>query len=667
MSSTDDKKLGMQASIKRLDNVDGVSFAGQSLRAAAVLGEKARKAGAAYCPYSRPSPGQTAVVTGSSPDSAGYYPPELTGMRGSGYPRGYVAGHTLRDGHFFDTAPEPTPVDDLYDLVIVGGGISGLSAAYFYQKKHGFRKKVLVLDNHDDFGGHAKRNEFTHGNDTRISNAGAYDLSGGSRSTEPQKEIFSDLGIDILSLAEQNIDRRFYSSRGMGQGVFFDSETFGEDKLLKDPAPWTDFKFSYEPLLPENSEELWQRFLQEAPMPEHVRKEVYRLYHEKKDYLAGLSLEEKTKKLDRMSYQDYVINVVGCDPMVCTYLRDRTFGSGRGLDATTALAALQRFGLPGLDGLGFPKRPAPAGKSATFHFPEGNATVARLLVRKLVPGSLPGTTPADSMSSRVKYETLDQATNSTRIRLNSTVVKVLNVTDVPGGKGVQVNYQQDDHLRTIKARQCVLACWFHIIPYLCPEMPEEQRVALNYNVHTPNLWVNVWLRNWTPFQKAGVNLINAPKSYFASLILELPVSMGDYKHSQHPEDPIALSMLRGYGRPGLHIKDQFRLGRIEMYETSFETYERETRKQLAAMFGPYGFDPEKDILGITVNRWGHGYSYWYSALYDDFLLNGGEPPHLRARMPFGQITIANTDSGGTDSTNLAIDMAYRAVTELDSL
>lgn len=666
VSLIDDMKLGMHASIKRVDNVDGFAYAGDSADAVAALDQKAGKASKAYCPYARPAAGQTADVTGPAPDSAGYYPPELTGMRGSGYSRGYTAGHSLRDGHFFDTAPVPSAVDELYDLVIVGGGISGLSAAYFYQKQHGFTKKVLVLDNHDDFGGHAKRNEFKHGTDVRVSNGGAYDLAGGSRSSAAQKELFGDLGIDVIALAEQNIDRRFYSSRGMGQGVFFDKETFGEDRLLKDPAPWTDFKFAYEPLVPDNAEELWQRFLGEAPMPEHVRQDVYRLYHDKKDYLAGLSIAEKTTKLDRMSYQDYLLKVVGCDPMVCTYLRDRTFGSGRGMDATTALAAQSRFGLPGFEGLGLPKRQV-TGKSATFHFPEGNATVARLLVRKLVPGSLPGSTLADSMTTRVNYATLDRAGNGTRIRLNSTVVNVLNVTDTPGGKGVRVTYQQDDHLLSINARQCVLACWFHIIPYICPEMSEEQRVALNYNVHTPNLWVNVWLRNWTAFHKAGVTLVNAPKSYFASLILEVPVSVGDYKHSQRPEDPIVLSMLRGYGKPGLHIKDQFRLGRIEMYETSFETYERETRKQLGAMLGPYGFDPVKDILGITVNRWGHGYSYWYSPLYDEFMVNGGEPPHLRARQPFGQITIANTDSGGTDSTPLAVDMAHRAVAELASL
>jgi spermidine dehydrogenase len=123
-------------------------------------------------------------------------------------------------------------------------------------------------------------------------------------------------------------------------------------------------------------------------------------------------------------------------------------------------------------------------------------------------------------------------------------------------------------------------------------------------------------------------------------------------------------MLRGYEYPGLHIKEQFRLGRAEMYATSFETFERNVRSQLGRALGPYGFDPAEDISAITVNRWGHGYAYWYSPLYDDFLESGGQPPHLRARQPFGRITIANTASGADDSTELAIDMAARAVGEL---
>lgn len=586
------------------------------------------------------------------------YPPALTGMRGSGYARAYCAGHALRNGNLADALPQAEPVDGVYDLVIVGGGISGLSAAWFYRRKYGRDAKILVLDNHDDFGGHAKRNEFTHDGDTRIANGGAFNIY--SPKTEAQKLIFDVCDIDVEKLARTTVTRRFYESLGMGQTVFFDRKTFGKDRLLKDPAPWTDFTFLYDPTTPPDAEARWSAFLRDAPLPERVRKDLFRLYHDSPDYLPSLSQDEKMRKLALMSYRDYLIEVVGCDPMVCTYLRDRSFGSGRGLDATTALAAYQRFGFPGFAGLGLPEPPHHDKSSAEYHFPEGNATIARMIVRDLVPGALDCDGLSDALTRRVRYDTLDQDHNPVRIRLNSTAVNVRNESD-----GVTVAYIRDGKLFQVRAQSCVLACWFHVIPYLCPDMPAEQRDALHYNVHTPNLWVNVWLRDWKAFHKAGACLMNAPGAYYASIILEPPVSVGGYQHSASPDQPAHVSLLRGYGAPGLPVKDQFRAGRIEMYETSFETYERELRLQFNAALGPWGFDAARDITGITVNRWGHGYSYWYSPLFDDFLKNGGDPPHLRARRKFGRITIANTDSGGTDTTALAIDMAWRAVNELD--
>ncbi len=628
------KTLGMDRDIPRVDMVDG------QMRSP---------------PRALPLAGVDADA-----DDPGY-PPALTGMRGSGMPRAYLNGHALREGWLMDALPHPSADPDAYDLVVVGGGISGLAAAYFFQKRWGKDKKVLVLDNHDDFGGHAKRNEFTVGKDTRLSNAGSFNIY--EPGTDSERELFADLGIDVAKLARDNVDTGFYFREDMGQSVFFDHETFGVDRLLKDPAPWTDFTFLYSPTEPPDAEARWAQFMQDAPLSKAVRADIYRLYHDRVDYMPGLSVEQKVERLTYMNYADFVTGVAKCDPMVVTYLRDRVFGSGRGLDATTALSGYMR-GLPGLDGMNLPPRRE---RAARYHFPEGNATIARLLVRKLVPGSLPGSTVADSMTQRVDYSILDRATNSARIRLNSTVINVRNVQrggDGDDDAGVDVTYMIDNKVHRVSARRCVLACWFHVIPYICPEMPLEQREALHYNVHVPNLWVNVWLRNWAAFKKAGACLINAPKGYYASLALEFPVSVGDHRHSQTPDQPTKLSMLRGYGAPGLPIKDQFRLGRIEMYETSFETYEREARKQLQATLGPYGFDAAKDILGITVNRWGHGYSYWYSPLYDDFLKHGGEPPHLRARKRFGRITIANTDAGGTDTTALAISMASRAVDEL---
>ncbi|MFT8370965.1 MULTISPECIES: NAD(P)-binding protein [Acetobacter] len=588
-----------------------------------------------------------------------HYPPALTGMRGSGYERAYCAGHALRNGHLTENFQTATEVDQTYDLVVVGGGISGLSAAWFYRRKYGHEARILVLDNHDDFGGHAKRNEFTYEGDTRIANGGAFNLY--TPQTKAQKLIFDACDIDVDKLARTTITRQFYEKMGMGQSVFFDSKTFGRDVLLQDPAPWSDFTFLYDPTTPVDAETRWGHFMRSAPLPERVKKDIFRLYHEEKDYLPDLSSDEKLKKLALMSYRDYLLEVVGCDPMVCTYLGDRSFGSGRGLDATTALAAHQRYGFPGFSGLGLPSEKGRKHPGEEYYFPEGNATIARMLVRDMVPDSLPSAGLSNAMVTRVNYDVLDMEKNTIRIRLNATVINVKNQEN-----SVRITYIRDGKLFAVNAKSCVLACWFHVIPYLCPDMSDEQRDALHYNVHTPNLWGNVWLKDWKAFQKAGTCLMNAPGSYYASIILEPPVSVGGYQHSASPDQPAHVSFLRGYGAPGLPIKDQFRAGRIDMYETSFETYERELRLQFNAALGPYGFDAARDILGITINRWGHGYSYWYSPLYDDFLNKGAEPPHLRARKKFGRITIANTDSGGTDSTALAIDMAWRAVNEIDS-
>ena len=192
----------------------------------------------------------------------------------------------------------------------------------------------------------------------------------------------------------------------------------------------------------------------------------------------------------------------------------------------------------------------------------------------------------------MNYGLLDRRGNATRIRLDSTVVQVQNRAQ-RARSHVAVSYMQGGKLLVARGARCVLACRNHLIPYLCPEMPAEQKAALSYNVHTPNLWVNVWLRQWRPFHAAGASFINAPGSYYASLILEQPVSIGGYRHSQTPDDPTVMTMLRGYEHPGLHIKEQFKLGRAEMYATSFETFELKAREQLARMLAPQGFDPPR--------------------------------------------------------------------------
>jgi spermidine dehydrogenase len=593
------------------------------------------------------------------------YPPALTGMRGSGYPSAYEVGHQLRDGTLWPHAPDAIDTHEDYDLVVVGAGISGLSAAYFYRQAQKEGVRILILDNHDDFGGHAKRTQFTYNGDTRISNAGTFWIEG--RYQGVAKQLLTELGIDPARYQRENTHPRFYSSLGMGQGVFFDKETFGEDKLLPDPAPWTDFVALYEPTIPGDQAQRWKRFLREAPLSDKAKRDLHRLYTDNHDYFPGLTVQEKIDKLKAMSYVEFVTQVAGCDPMVVTYLQDRVAGSACRLDLYNAYRASGFRHLPGLYGMGLPRY---EDNEPYAHFPDGNATIARLLVRKLIPSALPGNNLEDSILATVDYAGLDTQSSPIRLRLNSTAVHVKNVRSAhwaaegfgdPGTDGdeVAVTYARDGKLYKVRARHCILACWNYLIRYICPDLPTEQRQALAHNVKTPNLWVNVWLRNWRAFHKAQVNYINAPNSYYTSLILQGPIDIGGYRHSQSPDDPTVLTMLRVYAHPGQPASVQHRLGRLDMYNTSFETFEREAHQQLERILGPYGFDSAHDILGLTINRWGHGYTYW------DPTPNPDEVPYaVRGRQAFGRISIANTDAAGEDSSQVAMEQAYRAVHEV---
>jgi spermidine dehydrogenase len=183
-------------------------------------------------------------------------------------------------------------------------------------------------------------------------------------------------------------------------------------------------------------------------------------------------------------------------------------------------------------------------------------------------------------------------------------------------------------------------------------------------VKVPLVYTNVLIRNWTAFQKLGVSAVYAPGCFHSEFSLDLPVSLGDYHFSRTPEDPIVVHMERVPTHPGLPSRDQHRAGRLDLYNTTFETFERNIRDQLVRTLAGGGFDPARDVAAITVNRWPHGYAYEYNSLWDPFWLAGSEPPCIAARQPFGLIAIANADADAYAYTDCAIDQAHRAIAEI---
>ena len=583
----------------------------------------------------------------SAQNAPGYYPPAKMGMRGN-HDGSFTFAHLMRDGQPWNDLGKAAATGESYDLIVVGGGISGLASAYFYRQRAGNNARILILDNHDDFGGHAKRNEFQAGGRMVLSYGGTQSIESPGKYSDVAKALIRDIGVHVEKF-ERAYDRKLYST--MGTAAFFDREIFGEDRLVTgmNTTPWPEF-------------------LAQTPLSDEVRRDIARVYMEKKDYLAGMSQDEKSALLTKISYAEYLTKYCQLTPKALPFFQ--TFPHDLfciGIEAVPAMECYEgvddynSFTYAGFDGLGLP---APAKEEPyIYHFPDGNASIARLLVRSLIPSAMPGSSMEDVVNARAVYSKLDAADAAVRIRLNSTVVQVRNAAGQGASQEVDVAYMRDGKLHTVTGKNCVLACYNGMIPYICPDVPAEQSKALSYLVKMPLVYTHVALRNWEPLAKLNVHQIVAPGSYHTHTALDFPVSLGAYKFPASPKEPAVLFMLRTPCKPGLEQREQNRAGRRELLDTPFATFEKNIRDQLNRMLGSAGFDAARDIEGITVNRWAHGYAFTPNPLFDPDWKEE-EKPWVIGRRRVGRIAIANSDAGASAYTDVAVDQAWRAVGDL---
>src|ERR1700746_1863495 len=326
VSEARDRELGMHRKITRRDFLNGVAMT----------------TGAALMPWDL----LAATESAERQNAPGYYPPGVTGMRGS-HPGSFEVAHSLRDGTFWDASVKLEDSGESYDLIIVGGGISGLVAAHFYRKAAGEKARILILDNHDDFGGHAKRNEFRIGNAFRLGFGGTFSIQSPAPYSAVAKGVIKELGIDVAAYPKYR-DGNLYSSLGLRPKIFFDKETFGADKLAINPSPRGGDDAEG---IAELRAELLKRFLADAPMAEQAKRDFERLHQDNTDYFPGLTSEEKKAKLARVSYASYLTDVVRVHGDIVKYYQAMPHGLfGVGIDAVSAQDAWG-LGYPGFDGL----------------------------------------------------------------------------------------------------------------------------------------------------------------------------------------------------------------------------------------------------------------------------------------------------------------------------
>ncbi|WP_264802206.1 NAD(P)/FAD-dependent oxidoreductase [Ameyamaea chiangmaiensis] len=618
--------------------------------------------------------GVAPLTSSRAATSGGPYVPALTGMRGSA-PGLFEAGHALRD-HALGSH-HTQDVDELYDLVIVGAGISGLSAAHFYRKYAGSNKKILILDNHDDFGGHARRNEFDVDGTRLVLNGGTLEIESPGRYNRWARTLLDDLGIDLARYRRDCAPvERVYEAHGLTHGVFFDSATWGRDEMVSASLRRGGVHWSF----------IDADMVARMPLSPRAKADLLRLIDPAQpDYLGALDVAAKKTLLATMSYKDYLLTVARVDPGVYWLFQKALSGVFCvGADALPALFAWM-YGYPGFSGLGLGEAPEgllsdlPGGQHGRqresgedVHFPDGNATIARLLIASLVPGVTKANTQEAMAGAHLDYTALDRPGAAVRVRLKSMVVHVAHDGDPAKGGTVALTYSPSGEahpaqMTRVRGRQVILACWNMVIPYMMPELPEAQKKALSDAVKGPLVYVNVALRNWHAFERLRVSEILCPGSFFDEVALMEPAQIGAVQAPHDPARPIVVRMIKTMGQPGLPKREQYRAARSLLLSLDFATFEREVRGQLQRMLGPGGFDAARDIAAITVNRWPHGYAYTYNSLDDPLdwvFTETDDRPCVRARQPFGCVSIANSDAAASPHTDAAILEAHRAVEEV---
>jgi spermidine dehydrogenase len=635
-----DKKLGLDRPISRRQFCQGTAVS----------------LGASLLPWAYAN---SKDFTGSPEISSSYYPPALEGLRGAHVGAFEVAHGVVREGKRWASGIDTGEGE--FDLVIVGAGISGLSAAFFYRQNFP-EARILILENHDDFGGHAKRNEYTADGRTMIGYGGSQSIDTPSSYSPQAIGLLRDLGVDVQKFYTA-FDRKLY--QGLETGWWLD-ESFGSAHMVRNiPIGWY--------AKGEQTPEQLRQFAESVSSNSADADCWVRILTTKEDFLAGKPPLEKVAYLRSISYTDYLARHMGASEEVLRLFYPLTSSLwGCGLDALSAREAMD-LGFPGFDGLGVdPEKDDPFYKFEEdepyiFHFPDGNASIARLLVRNLVPESAPGSTMEDVVTAKFDYTALDQPQNPVKIRLNATVVHMQHMGGeaLTSASSVGVRYVKAGVAHDVRAKQVIFAGYSAMLPHICPEFPTAQAQAFATQVKIPLLYANMLVRNRQPFEKLGLNSIRFPGGLMDSVVLDFPVSLGDYRFNSSSDEPAILHWTYVPIDPGkgMDARTQNRLGRHRMLELTFEDYERAMRQQAADALAGGGFDPARDILGITVNRWPHGYAYEYNDLYDPPAWNRYQGPHIEARQPFGRISIAGSDAEAFAYVNGAIDAAWRAVKE----
>lgn len=543
------------------------------------------------------------------------------------------AAHRIRDGAYVKP-PKTTDTGEVYDLVVVGGGITGLTAAYFYAKLTGGAKTCLVLDNHPIFGGEAKQNEFVVNGTRLIAPQGSNDFGVPRQASGNwQSEMWDDL----------RMPREFEWSGGtessmtlkMAQDNYQPMEGVGERGV--DVGYYVNGRWL---------RNIWQNDLADWPAPAEVRAQLLQ-WRTSPPSTGGRSPDAFARYLDTLTYAAY-LNAQGYGAEVVRMI-EPVVGliNGASPDAVSAHAA-QQIGMPGVSR---PRTSTGPGLS----FPGGNVTYARHLVKRLIPDAIEGTFDfAGVLNGRVRWQNLDRRGQPTRIRVGATIARVEHA-----GDGVQIVYAKGGRIYRIRARRVAMATGGWVTKRILADIPTDLAEAYSQFFYAPALIVNVALTNWRFMHRLGITAARwfgeNDLGFVANIRRQMKV--GSYDPPVDPDKPNVLTYYLGLYTPGKTVAEQGSLGRAKLLGTTYKEYETAVVSQLTRQFGASGFEAKRDVAGIILNRWGHARLVQPPGWY--YGTEGKPSPREIVAAGYGKIAIGHSELNGHQSATGAIAQGKR--------
>lgn len=645
LSPREADRLGMNAPITRRDFAGSTLLgAGAALLAAAAPG--AIKSARAQT-VSAPMTGLDASWTG--PGGIGDY----AKANGNTHEVLNAAHGHIRNRDLDNYLASATDTGEVFDLLVVGAGISGLSSAYTYHR-HRPKSPVLLLDQHPVFGGEAKQNEF------EVDGVHLWAPQGSTGMVFPLKRAKEyNFYSDFYEQLDFPREFEFQKPRNLSSNMLVPGDMWGPMHIQWEAA---DIGYFFESK--GFVKNMWRDGLRNTPFSDKERldfmtAELFRTPNRRPDW---------EQWLDSMTYSEYLRNELGIDcPAFEKYISpvNAAMGCGLGSDVISAYSAFN-FMAPGpvSQGRDLGKGLAdPADQVYLVTLPGGNASIARRLVQKMLPGAFKGKRLTDLLLDRINFGVLDQPANPVRIRLSSTVVAVKHDGDPEKAKRVTVWYERGGRLYKVKAKGVVLAGQQHVNRHICLDVTEDHREAMQGFHHAPILTVNVALRNWRFLDKLGISCARWFEGFgwWTGLRRNVIVD-GKETMPLDPNKAVVLTQYNPFLLPGLPFPQQCTSARMQLFGMSYADIEAAVRSQFTKMFSSAGFDAARDIAGITTNRWGHAYVVDPPGFF--FGKNGKPAPREILRKPFNRIAFSHSELTGTQMWETAADEGQRAATQL---